>query len=115
MFSDLPFPAAWGARPPARPVVGIASAQTRAESPIAQPAPDRLAAGISSEAGGIELSDELWVLAGTDAAPGPIGDVVAAAVAVGGDIVGGLPETGAYQVRFQSPGNLVARSAALAA
>jgi subtilisin family serine protease len=73
-----------------------------------EPSPDRAAAAV-----GGALDDELLFTLGTPASPGPEEQAQAAAAAVGGTLSGGLSDIGVYEVRWPSPQNLAARTAAL--
>jgi Subtilase family len=68
---------------------------------IGQPSPDRVAA-----ATGHELADEVVITVGSPEAPGTREQAEAAAAAVNAIVVGGLEESGIYQLRWPTPPDL---------
>ena len=75
---------------------------------FSDPSPDRLA-----QASEYQLQDELLVMMGTTDEPGTRAQADAAAAAVGGVVSGGLTDVGIYQIRWDSPQDLAARTTQL--
>ena len=68
---------------------------------IGQPSPDRVAAATDHE-----LADEVVITVGSPEAPGTREQAEAAAAAVNAIVVGGLEESGIYQLRWPTPPDL---------